>query len=65
MLAMFWDIRGMILVNLLPQGASFNGAYVNEKILQSMTAEVQEEEKAKHCPWTLVYMDNTKPHISK
>jgi hypothetical protein len=65
MLAMFWDIRSMILINLLPQGASFNGAYFNEKILQSMIAEFQGEKKAKHCPWTLIHMDNAKPHMSK
>jgi hypothetical protein len=65
MLAVFLNIGGMILMNWLSQGASFNGAYFNEKNLQPMAAEIQREERAKHCPWTLVHMDNAKPYMSK
>jgi hypothetical protein len=61
---MFWDIRSVILVNWLYQGASFNGAYFTEKILQLMAAEAQREKKAKYRSWRLIDMDNAKSHMS-
>jgi histone-lysine N-methyltransferase SETMAR len=62
---MFWEIRGLRLINWLPHGASFNGAYFDENILQPMASELHAGEKKKHCPWPLLPMDNARPHTSK
>jgi hypothetical protein len=39
MLAVFWGIRGMMLVNRLPQDAPSKGEYFNQEILQPLAAE--------------------------
>jgi hypothetical protein len=49
----------------LPQGASFNEAYFDEHILQVTASELHAEEEKKHCPWSLVHMDNARSHTSK
>jgi hypothetical protein len=56
---------GLTLVDWLPQNASFNGQYFNENILQRIAAELNGGGKKKHRPWTLLHMDNAKPHRSK
>jgi hypothetical protein len=61
----FWGIRGMMLVNWLRQGAPSKGEYFNQEILQPLAAEPQGEGRPKHRPWTLLHMDNAKPHTSK
>jgi transposase len=53
------------LINWLPNGASFNGAYFDENILQPMASELHAGEEKKHCLWPLVHMDNARPHKSK
>jgi hypothetical protein len=65
MLTVFWGIRGVRLINWLPHGASFNGAYFNENILQPMASEFHAREEKKHCLWPLVHMDNARPYMSK
>jgi hypothetical protein len=65
MLALFWGIRGVRLINWLPHGASFNGAYFNKNIVQPMASELHVGEKEKHCRWPLLHMDNARPHTSK
>jgi hypothetical protein len=49
----------------MPHGASFNGAYFYENILQPMASELHAGEKKNHCPWLLLYMDNARSHTSK
>jgi hypothetical protein len=61
----FWGIRGVRLINWLSHGASFNGAYFNENILQPIASELHAGEKKKHCPCTLLHLDNARPHTSK
>jgi hypothetical protein len=53
------------LVDWLPQGASFNGAYFNEHILQVMASELYAREEKKHCLWPLVHVDNARSRTSK
>jgi hypothetical protein len=65
MLTVFWGIRGVRPINWLPHGASFNGAYFDENILQPMASELHAGEEKKHCLWPLVHMDNARPHTSK
>jgi hypothetical protein len=64
-LIVFQSICGVILVNWIHQGASFNGAYFDREIVQPTVAELQKEGKSKHYLWTLLHMDNTKSHTSK
>jgi hypothetical protein len=40
-----WAIRGVELLNCLPHGVSFNGAYFDENILQPMASELHAGEK--------------------
>jgi histone-lysine N-methyltransferase SETMAR len=63
-LTVFWEIRGMTLVDWLPQGASLNRAYFDEHILQVMHSELHTGEEKKHCPWPMVHMQNARPHTS-
>jgi hypothetical protein len=65
MLIVFWGIRGVTLLDWLSQGASFNGAYFDEHILQVMASELHAGEEKKHCLWSLVHMDNARLHTSK
>jgi hypothetical protein len=64
-LTVFLGIRGVILVDWLPQGASLNRACFDEHILHVMASELHAREEKKHCPWPLVHMDNARPHTSK
>jgi hypothetical protein len=41
MITMFWGIRGMMLVNWLPQGTFSNGIYFNQEIFLLLTAKIQ------------------------
>jgi histone-lysine N-methyltransferase SETMAR len=65
MLTVFWGIRGLRLINWLPHRASFNGAYFDENILQPMASECHAGEEKKHCPWSLLHLDNARSHMSK
>jgi hypothetical protein len=65
MLTVFWGIRGVRLINWLTHGASLNGAYFDENILQPMASELRAGEKKKHCPWPLLHMDHARLHTSK
>jgi hypothetical protein len=65
MFTAFWEIRGVTLVDWLPQGISFNGVYFDEHIHQVMAAEFHAGEEKKHCPWPLVHLNNTRSHTSK
>jgi hypothetical protein len=64
-LTVFWEIRGVTLGDWLPQGASFNGAYFDEHILQVMTSELHPGKEKKHRPWPLIHTDNARPQMSK
>jgi hypothetical protein len=52
-------------MNWLLQGASSNGAYFNQRIFQPLVVELQGQSWSKRYPWTLLHIDNTKPHISR
>jgi histone-lysine N-methyltransferase SETMAR len=58
-------IRGVTLVDWLPKGASFNGAYFDEHILQVISSELHGGEEKKHCLWPLVHMNKARLHTSK
>jgi hypothetical protein len=62
MLIVFWGIRCVRLINWLPHGAPFNGAYFDENIRQPMASELRAGEKKKHCPWPSLQMDNARAH---
>jgi hypothetical protein len=65
MLTVFWEIRGVILIDWLPQGAFSNGTYFDEHVIHVMGSELHAGEEKKHCPWALVHMDNARPNMSK
>jgi hypothetical protein len=63
MLPVFWGSRCVTLGDWLPQGASFNGAYFDEHILQMMASELHAGEEKKHCPWLFVHMDDARIRV--
>jgi hypothetical protein len=65
MLTVFWGIRGVTHGVWLPQGASFNGTYFDQHILQVIASDFHAGEEKKHCPSPLAQIDIGGPKSSR
>jgi hypothetical protein len=65
MFTVFWDIKMVVLINLLLPDQSFNGAYFSQEIIILLAAILQTGGRGNGVSFTLLYMDNVKLHNSK
>jgi hypothetical protein len=65
MLTVFWDINRIVLINWLSPGQSFKGAYFSQEIIILLATILQAGWQRNEVPFTLLHIDNGKPHNSK
>jgi hypothetical protein len=58
-------IKEVVFINWLSPGQSFNGVYFSQEVIISLAIMLQAEGQANGISFTLLQIDNAKPHNSK
>jgi hypothetical protein len=58
-------IKEIVLINWFPPGQSFNGACFIQELIIPLAAMLQTGGRTNGVPFTLLHMDNAKPHHFK